>query len=134
MLALRTKLVRSFGPWALAGALFLVVGGHWGVLQTVAWAKMAWTYAQAEGSLGSCLEKTFDGAHPCAMCKSIKVAKEKEDTVPAVVSSAKKIEVFPSPLRVALPPRACRDFVFPLPSDMTAESRPNTPPDPVPIA
>ena len=114
--------------------MFLMAGGHWGALQTVAWTGMLWSYTQKDGSLLSGVKKTFDGEHPCPMCKSIKVAKEKERSVPLVVSSAKKIEVFPAPLRAELPPRDCCEFVFPDPGAMTAGVRTDAPPAPVPIA
>lgn len=115
-------------------AMFLVAGGHWGALQTVAWTGMLWNYTQEDGSLLSGVKKTFDGEHPCPMCKSIKVAKEKERSVPVVVSSEKKVEVFPAPLRAALPPRDCCQFVFPDPGAMKASVRTDAPPVPVPIA
>jgi hypothetical protein len=41
--------------------MFFVAGGHWGALQSVAWAGMLWNYTQADGSLLSGVQKTFDG-------------------------------------------------------------------------
>lgn len=117
-----------------AVALFLVAGGHWGALQTVAWAGMLWTYAQEDGSLLSGMKKTFDGEHPCTMCTSIKTAKEKERTSPVTVVALKKLEAFPAPLRAALPPRDCREFVFPDAADVRPAARADAPPVPVPIA
>lgn len=114
--------------------MFFVAGGHWGALQAVAWAGMVWNYSQADGSLLSGVKKTFGGEHPCTMCTSIKTAKEKERAQPLTVVSAKKIEAFPAPLRAALPPRACRDFVFPDPAPMRFAARTDAPPVPVPIA
>lgn len=124
---------RLFGHMVAAVAMFLVAGGHWGAVQTVAWAGMVWSYTQADGSLLSGVKKTFDGKHPCAMCKSIKVAKEKERTVPAVVVALKKIESLPVPLCAALPPRDCRAFVFPEPSTVRIVARADAPPVPIPI-
>ena len=131
---LRGKLSCHFGPWAVAVALFIVAGGHWGAMQTVAWTGMLWSYTQADGSLLSGLKKTFDGEHPCTMCQSIKVAKEKESTVPAIVVALKKIESLPAPMCAALPPRDCRKFVFPAPADERIVTRADAPPVPVPIA
>ena len=73
-----TGRLRFVGYTVAAAAMFLVAGGHWGALQTVAWAGMVWNYTQADGSLLSGVQKTFDGSHPCTMCDSIKTAKEKE--------------------------------------------------------
>lgn len=133
MLSLRCQLVRIVGPWAVAVALFFMAGGHWGALQTVAWAGMLWNYTQSDGSLLAGVQKTFDGKSPCKMCKSIKAAKEKESTVPAIVVGPKKIESLPAPMRAALPPRDCRKFVFPAAADVMIVARADAPPVPVPI-
>lgn len=126
--------LRIFGPMAAAVAMFFVAGGHWGALQTVAWAGMLWNYTQTDGSLLSGVKKTFDGEHPCTMCDSIKTAKEKEQSKPVTLVATKKLEAFPAPLRAALPPRDCRDFVFPAAADVRPAARADAPPVPVPIA
>jgi hypothetical protein len=125
--------LRILGHTVAAVAMFFVAGGHWGALQTVAWAGMLWNYTQADGSLLSGMTKTFDGEHPCTMCDSIKTAKEKEKAKPLTVVSSKKIETFPVPLCAALPPRSCRDFVFPAGSMVHPGARADAPPVPVPI-
>ncbi len=125
---------RFFGHAVAAVALFFLAGGHWGSLQTVAWAGMLWNYTQADGSLLSGVKKTFDGEHPCTMCTSIKTAKEKERTSPVTVVALKKLEAFPAPLRAVLPPRDCREFVFPDALDLRPAARADAPPVPVPIA
>jgi hypothetical protein len=125
---------RFFGHAVAAVALFFLAGGHWGSLQTVAWAGMLWNYTQADGSLLSGVKKTFDGEHPCTMCTSIKTAKEKERTSPVTVVALKKLEAFPAPLRAVLPPRDCREFVFPDSGDLRPAARSDAPPVPVPIA
>jgi len=129
-----TGRLRFAGHMAAAVAMFLLAGGHWGTLQAVAWAGMLWNYTQAEGSLLSGVEKTFDGEHPCTMCDSIKTAKAKEKTEPVIVVSAKKIEAFPAPLCAALPPRDCREFVFHVCPGVNPGLRAEAPPAPVPIA
>lgn len=118
----------------VAIALFFLAGGHWGTLQAVAWAGMLVTYTQEDGSLLSGVKKTFDGEHPCTMCKSIKTAKGKEQTKPVTVVSSKKLETFPVPRGAALPARDCREFVFPAPVAVKAVARAEAPPVPVPIA
>ena len=125
--------LRFVGHALAAAALFFVAGGHWGALQTVAWAGMVWNYTQADGSLLSGVQKTFDGEHPCTMCDSIKTAKDKEQSKPVTVVSSKKLEAFPAPLRAALPPRDCREFVFPDAADVRPAARADAPPVPVPI-
>lgn len=116
----------------VAAGLFFLAGGHWGVLQTVAWAGMLVTYTQADGSLLAGVKKTFDGEHPCRMCSSIKEAKQKERQSPAV-PTIKKIEVCAAPLRCALPPRPCAEFVYPPAVPVMAGLPGNEPADLVPI-
>lgn len=67
---------------ALAGSL----GLHWGLLQSVAWLGMVVTYSQNE-PLGQAMVKTFDGNHPCALCKEIakdRQSEKKPESVPVV--------------------------------------------------
>ncbi len=94
---------------------------------------MLWNYTQADGSLLSGVKKTFDGEHPCTMCDSIKTAKEKEQSKPVTLVATKKLEAFPAPLRAMLPPRDCREFVFPAAADVRPVARAEAPPVPVPI-
>lgn len=54
-----------------------MTGGHWAVLQSIAWARMISQYAQQE-SLGGALAKTFDGNHPCPMCRAIQQGQQQE--------------------------------------------------------
>ncbi|MFM8684504.1 MAG: hypothetical protein ACKOEG_12165 [Chthoniobacterales bacterium] len=131
---LRSKIIVLLGPWCIAVALFLLAGGHWGAMQTMAWAGMLWNYTQTDGSLLSGVKKTFDGEHPCTMCDSIKTAKEKEQSKPVTLVSAKKIESLPAPMRAVLPLRECRDFVFPVAAEVKLAARADAPPVPVPIA
>lgn len=53
------------------------MGLHWGLFQSVAWVGMVVSYSQ-EGTVGEALVKTFDGKHPCALCKAIAKGKQTE--------------------------------------------------------
>ena len=70
-------------PFQMALRLFLVMGvlgmsgGHWLLLQSVAWAQMIADYSR-EGSVRQAITDTFSGRRPCDMCKAIDKAKEKE--------------------------------------------------------
>lgn len=59
-------------------ALLQICGGHWGVLQTVAWTKMVATYLQEQSSLPEALEKTFNGRNPCSLCKAVNEGRSQE--------------------------------------------------------
>jgi hypothetical protein len=131
---LRRKILASCGQVIAAVALFFIIGGHWGVLQTVAWANMIWTYSTQDGSVLAGAKKTFDGEHPCNMCDSIKEAKKQEKKSPEILSATKKIELFALNDANFLPVPVSARFQFPVPRNLSAESRPHSPATPVPIA
>ena len=127
-------MMRYSGRLVAAGALFFIVGGHWGALQAVAWTKMLWEYSQRDGSFFAGAKMTFDGGHPCGMCDSIQEAKGKEESSPAVLAAVKKIEIFAVETADPLPRWVCGEFDFPVAADEFAVARGEAPPDPVPIA
>ncbi len=57
--------------------LIVTIGGHWAVLQSVAWMGMLVSYSQAE-TFSVAVEKTFDGKNPCRLCKTVKEGKSAE--------------------------------------------------------
>lgn len=70
---MRSPLAIFFG----ALALLQIVGGHWAVLQTGAWMGMLVQYSQQVG-LKAGLAQTFDGEHPCPICKAVQAGKQQE--------------------------------------------------------
>jgi hypothetical protein len=67
------RLSRILIALALAGS----IGLHWAFLQWVAWAGMVITYSH-EGPVSEAVAKTFDGNHPCCLCKQIRESKQAE--------------------------------------------------------
>ena len=61
-------------------------GAHWGALQSVAWTRMLAENLRSS-SFADAVSRTFDGQHPCSLCKVIASAKRSE----------KRME-FPQPL------------------------------------
>lgn len=61
----------------IALALASTIGLHWTFLQAVAWAGMIVSFSQ-EAPLGEAVVKTFDGQHPCKLCKQIARGKQSE--------------------------------------------------------
>ncbi len=61
--------------WLVVAALALTLGLHWAALQSAAWVGMAVAFAQQD-SLGIALNKTFDGQHPCQLCKFVEAGKK----------------------------------------------------------
>lgn len=77
----------------IAVALMFSVGMHWNLLQVVAWGGMIVKFAQ-QGSVTEAVEKTFDGEHPCSMCKAIEKGKAEEKKAPQQKNETKKPEMF----------------------------------------
>jgi hypothetical protein len=78
--------------WFAITALVVTLGGHWAFLQVIAWTGMAVTYSQTD-CLGTALIKTFDGKHPCKLCKLVNSAKKSERKSDAQMD-LKKIDFF----------------------------------------
>ena len=75
----REKPMRAlFGIFFGALALLQILGGHWALLQTSAWIGMFVQYSQRDG-LTAGLAQTFDGEHPCSVCKVIQDGKKQEE-------------------------------------------------------
>ena len=68
---MQSKLCRT----AVVFTLVLVIASHWFVWQSVAWVGMVIKYAQ-DSSLVTALEMTFDGQHPCQLCKFVTEGKK----------------------------------------------------------
>lgn len=78
------------------------MGGHLMLLQTIAWTKMLVDYS-GKGTFASAVEKTFDGQHPCKMCKMVKKTKTEEEKK-SVVKAEMKMEIaLPAPVKVPFP-------------------------------
>lgn len=58
-------------------AMLGITGAHWFTLQTVAWTTMLAKNLQTQ-SLSEAMSNTFDGEHPCCLCKKIVVGKKAE--------------------------------------------------------
>ena len=54
----------------MALGLAASIGLHWAFFQSVAWVGMVISYSQ-RAPLKEALVKTFDGQHPCLLCKQI---------------------------------------------------------------
>ncbi|HEY1661206.1 MAG TPA: hypothetical protein VGI03_02205 [Verrucomicrobiae bacterium] len=66
-----------FGRIFVSLALIAVLGGQWAMLQTVAWTTMLANNLQT-GSFHEAVAKTFDGQHPCPLCRAIAAGKQSE--------------------------------------------------------
>jgi hypothetical protein len=69
--------VQALVRTTVAALLVLSLGLHWGLLQTVAWTGMLINNSRA-GPFKEAVSKTFDGEHPCCLCKAIKQGRAEE--------------------------------------------------------
>ncbi|SKA85992.1 hypothetical protein SAMN02745166_01232 [Prosthecobacter debontii] len=120
-LALLSRLSR----WVVVAAVCLSLGLQWTMLQGIAWTGMLITFA-SEGSLMEAVSKTFDGEHPCPLCKAVEAGQKHDQQKSAdapkkkmeailvfaiqTVAPASKIEAFPQFIqqgerRAMMPPR-----------------------------
>ncbi len=97
-----SKRMRQLGRWLLIGTLLVSMGGHHVLLQTIAWTQMIVAFS-SDSSISEAVEKTFDGEHPCAMCKIVKKAKSEEEKKPVLKSSIKMEIALPAPVKVPFP-------------------------------
>ena len=126
---------RKLGLVCAALALFSIAGGHWAVLQSVAWAEMLHDYSQRNGSIAAAVEQTFDGQHPCALCQEIQVAKAKErketPTAPSAQDDARVKALLAHSVLPAFV-RTTEDVSFPRAVFAANASRAEPPPTPPP--
>ncbi|HEX4342893.1 MAG TPA: hypothetical protein VH255_05855 [Verrucomicrobiae bacterium] len=91
-----------FGQILMIIALLAMNGAHWLTLQTVAWTAM-FTENLRTGSLEETMAKTFDGQHPCCLCKAIATGKKSEKKTD-LSPTLKKIEFACERITVILTP------------------------------
>jgi len=58
-------------------SLISSIGLQWSLLQSMAWVGMIVDYS-CNASIGKALETTFDGQHPCCLCKMIQKGRDAE--------------------------------------------------------
>jgi hypothetical protein len=93
-----TGVIRRLGQTACLLAAFVVAGGHWAVLQSVAWVGMLANYSGQHGLVAG-VSKTFDGQHPCGLCKTVEEGQKQEGEKLPLVKSDKKTDCLtPRPL------------------------------------
>ena len=70
-------MLTRLGKWVVVLMLVVATGGHWALLQSAAWVGMAFKYSQA-APFKVALVKTFDGKHPCQLCRLVSEGKKSE--------------------------------------------------------
>jgi len=73
--------------------LFWVTGGQWVVLQSLAWVNMVRDYSRTD-TVCHAISNTFDGNHPCPMCRLIQKQRSEESKNQKSAPEVKKPELF----------------------------------------
>ncbi len=97
------KWLHSVGKMLLVATLIVSMGGHLALVQTVAWGTMLVNFSSKEASFSEAVGKTFDGAHPCELCKVVKKSKESEEKKPLLKAEMKMEIALPAPVKVPFP-------------------------------
>jgi len=109
----------SIGRYFLLGILFVSLNGHLALLQTLAWGNMLVSYSQ-QASLAEAAKKTFDGEHPCSLCKVVRETKKQEQKKPLLKAEIKLDVALPVSLR--LQDIRGEDFTLQIPGYVGADS------------
>jgi hypothetical protein len=79
---------KRLGKIFLVLALVALLGAHWMLLQSVAWTTML-ADNLCTHSVTEAVTQTFDGNHPCDLCKAIAAGKQSEKKTEFSFSSQK---------------------------------------------
>jgi len=96
------RALRITGAVACFMAVFLSVGGHWAMLQSIAWTRMLADFSRTE-SFTCAVKKTFDGHHPCPMCLKIREGRAQEKKALPFLKWEKPPEFVPQTLHPTVP-------------------------------
>jgi hypothetical protein len=120
--------LRRLPKFLLILALTSSIGLHWAFLQSLAWVSMLAGNLQRT-AFTQAVQRTFDGKHPCSLCKAIDQSKkcERKGEFPFQV---KKLEFLGQP-QLSLPSVPTR-FSLLTAGDSFAAQQPQVPPVPPP--
>jgi hypothetical protein len=96
--------------WLAVLALVASLGGHWVLLQGVAWTTMLARYSQSM-PMTQALVYTFDGKHRCKLCLAVQHGQQAEKK-PNKLPPPQKLNLFLDLHTVALFAPATPDFDF----------------------
>ena len=126
------KHFRISGMFLICLAFFALAGGHWALLQTIAWAQMVRDFSKSV-PIAEAIVRTLSGEYPCGMCTRIGAERQKEEKLPAVVKVKKNAEICPFSAREILSEPEGREYTYPKLRAFALIERSEAPPVPVPI-
>jgi hypothetical protein len=120
--------VQAIVRFATVVVLVLSLGLHWALLQTVAWTGMMVNYSR-HASFTEAVSKTFDGKHPCCLCKAIQKGRAGEKNQERV-KPVSKLDLGPIWQGAQFDFRCAHEPIFS--TDAAAAAGNNEPPKPRP--
>lgn len=90
-------------------AICYSIGGDWIALQSIAWTTMLIDYSH-QCSFKQAIVHTFDGAHPCDMCKHISKGKASQKNPERVVVAPKADLICATAKRLSRPSFVLLDY------------------------
>ncbi|HTW93928.1 MAG TPA: hypothetical protein VMD30_03975 [Tepidisphaeraceae bacterium] len=88
----------------------IITASPWDIMQSVAWASMLVNDFRTQSILQS-VEHTFDGRHPCPLCRAI-AASRKSGKHSEFVAGQTRLEFLPSPAIVVIVTPERSEHVF----------------------
>lgn len=124
------KVLARMSKWLVVITLTLSLGAHWTFLQSVAWVGMVVNYSH-NATLGEAFSKTFDGQHPCKLCKFVQAGKASEKKQNAEKPKKELDKNLPTARAFTLRPPGFEPLTFsaPNPADSRVEPPPSPPPE-----
>jgi hypothetical protein len=109
-------------------AIFISVGGHWAVLQSIAYTRMMVEFTLKD-SLGSAVKKTFDDRYACSLCPKIRDGYNKQRKVPGTTSAERSPEFLSQPGEsIFFSPMLAGDIAWVSPRHVDFSNAPPKPP------
>jgi hypothetical protein len=88
------RLLHLTGTTSCLLAIFISAGGHWAMLQSIAYTRMLLEFAEQD-SLGTAVKKTFDERYACSLCPKIRDGFNHDHKKPLTLSEVQQPEFLP---------------------------------------
>jgi hypothetical protein len=108
--------------------LVMTLGIHWALLQTFAWTAMLADNLRSS-TLQAALTETFDGQHPCRLCKAVSAGRNSEQKKEFTLTAFKLEFPISNEISALVAPSECQ--LYPL-ENFSANCLPQQPPTPPP--
>jgi hypothetical protein len=119
--------LRRIGHAFTVFALLIAIGAHWTILQSIAWTTMLADNLR-DASLSEAVGRTFNGEHPCALCKEIAKSKQAEKKTEFLPKLKKHDFSFKATLFIFTPPAHFYEVRLPVAALETLSEAPPVPP------